>query len=293
MAGTEPTNEDIADVLDRVADLLRGQDANPFRIRAYRDAAQTLRTHDRPVAGLVRDEGAEALEELPGIGPSLAGAVAEFVHTGRLGLLDRLQGEVSPEDLFRVVPGIGADLARRIHDALGVETLEELEQAAHDGRLDGVKGFGARRVRAVRETLAAMLGRSSRRRARRMRAEESSRPSARPAVETLLAVDADYRRRAGAGSLKKIAPRRFNPEGKAWLPILHAEREGFAFTALFSNTARAHDLGRTRDWVVIYFERDGREDRCTVVTEHQGELAGKRVVRGREPECREFYRAEE
>ena len=67
--------------------------------------------------------------------------------------------------------------------------------------------------------------------------------------------------------------------------MLHREKDGWSFTALYSNTARAHALGATRDWVVIYFERDGHEDQCTVVTERSGPLAGQRVVRGREAEC--------
>ena len=59
---------------------------------------------------------------------------------------------------------------------------------------------------------------------------------------------------------------------------------------MYSNTARAHELGKTDDWVVIYYEQDGEEDQCTVVTETRGPLAGRRVVRGREQECREYYR---
>lgn len=72
--------------------------------------------------------------------------------------------------------------------------------------------------------------------------------------------------------------------------MLHAERGGWHFTALYSNTARAHELGRTRDWVVIYYY-DGEhvESQCTVVTETRGVLAGKRVVRGREDECRAHH----
>ena len=102
-------------------------------------------------------------------------------------------------------------------------------------------------------------------------------------------VDAEYRRRAGAEELKKIAPKRFNPEGEAWLPIMHAERDGWNFTALCSNAARAHDLGKTHDWVVLYYDRGGEENQATVVTETHGSLEGKRVVRGREAECREYY----
>jgi len=102
----------------------------------------------------------------------------------------------------------------------------------------------------------------------------------------LLEVDREYRDRAERGALPTIAPRRFNPSGEPWLPVLHTERADWHFTALFSNTARAHELGRTRDWVVIYFSQDsGPEGQRTVVTESRGPLAGRRVVRGREAEC--------
>ena len=106
-------------------------------------------------------------------------------------------------------------------------------------------------------------------------------------VPKIYDIDAEYRNKAAAGELPKIAPRRFNPEGKAWLPILHAEKGGWHFTALFSNTARAHELGRTGDWVVIYFYDDEHsEAQCTVVTETHGPMKGQRVVRGRETESR-------
>jgi putative hydrolase len=111
-------------------------------------------------------------------------------------------------------------------------------------------------------------------------------------VPTLLDVDSEYLAKVAADRLPKIAPRRFNPAGEAWLPVLHAQREAWHFTALFSNTARAHQLGRSRDWVVIYFHSDHEpEGQCTVVTESQGDLAGRRVVRGREAECRAHYGA--
>lgn len=211
-------------------------------------------------------------------------------------MLDRLEGQVSPEDLFTTVPGIGEVLAHRIHRELGVETLEDLEMAAHDGRLEAVTGVGRRRVLALRASLADLLARSTRRRARRVRWLESRESAsgedeARPGVEAILSVDAEYLRRARAETLRKIAPRRFNPRRQAWLPILHAERAGWSFTALFSNTARAHELARTRDWVVIYYERDGHENQCTVVTEHQGPLRGRRVIRGRESECLSLQRS--
>jgi hypothetical protein len=281
-------------VLERVADLIEAQGGNPYRVRAYRNAARAVREGARRLAEIDAGEGRAGLEQLPGIGKSIASLIHEYLHTGRVALLNRLEGQVSPEDLFTTVPGIGEELAHRIHAELDIETLEELEVAAHDGRLERVAGFGGRRVRGVRDTLAAILGRSARRRARQRRWREAGRHGApgagtertdRPPVEALLAVDAEYRRRAAAGELRTIIPRRFNPEQRAWLPILHSEREGWSFTALYSNTARAHELGTTRDWVVIYWERDGEEDQCTVVTEPRGSRAGQRVVRGRESEC--------
>jgi hypothetical protein len=108
-----------------------------------------------------------------------------------------------------------------------------------------------------------------------------------PDVGTLLAVDAEYRRQAEAGLLRTIAPKRNNPEHESWLPVMHARHEGRLYTALYSNTERAHYLHRTHDWVVVYYGIG----QCTVVTEYRGALAGKRVVRGREPECLAYYRS--
>jgi hypothetical protein len=83
-----------------------------------------------------------------------------------------------------------------------------------------------------------------------------------------------------------------NPTGEAWLPILHTRRGDTDYTALFSNTPLAHRLGRTDDWVVIYPENGASERPFTVVTERRGPLATRRVVRGRERECRELYGVE-
>jgi putative hydrolase len=92
-------------------------------------------------------------------------------------------------------------------------------------------------------------------------------------------------RRAARVELRTIAPRRFNPEGRSWLPTLHTQRGDWQLTALYSNTARAHELGRTRDRVVRYYHSDHDAERqSTVVTETHGRRKGRRVVRGRETE---------
>ncbi len=108
----------------------------------------------------------------------------------------------------------------------------------------------------------------------------------------LLAVDADYRRQAAANQLPTLTPRRFNPEHQPWLPLFVTDRNGWRFRALYSNTALAHRLGQTHDWVVIYFDDGVSSGQRTVVTETRGDLRGRRVVRGRENECRAEYQRE-
>jgi hypothetical protein len=181
------------------------------------------------------------------------------------------------------VPGIGAQSAQRLHEELHIENLEGLEEAANDGRLLQLEGFGQRRTAAIRAFLRDRLS-TLRSRVRRGRV---------PAVELLLEVDALYRKKAERGELKLIAPRRFNPAGLAWLPVMHEHRDGWHITALHSNTARAHQLNKSRDWVVLFVSHDrAPEWQCTVVTETHGPLKGRRVVRGREAECEAHYGAE-
>ncbi len=110
-------------------------------------------------------------------------------------------------------------------------------------------------------------------------------------LELVLEIDEEYRSKAAAGKLKKIAPKKLNPEGKAWLPLMAKEHKGYKFTVMFSNTETAHKLGKTDDWVVVYYEKGKGENQCTVVTESRGALKGKRVVRGRENECVKYFQS--
>ncbi len=277
---TTELNRRIANKLEEAAELLEAQGANPFRVGAYRRAAATLGSLERDVAGIAEQEGLDGLIALPTVGKGIAAAIWEMVKTGRWTQLERLRGSLEPEALLQTVPGIGPALAKHIHDELHIDTLEQLEAAAWDGRLDSLSGVGERKLAALRASLGAMLGRA---RATRRRVDG-------PAVALLLDVDRRYRAAAEAGRLPTIAPKRFNPSGESWLPVLHDEQDGWHFTALYSNTARAHQLDKVRDWVVIYFyDRDHEEGQHTVVTETRGPLAGQRVVRGREAECRAFY----
>lgn len=276
-------NHEVATRLREIADLLKSQQANPFRINAYRHAADTLDSLGQNVADLMLSEGIEGLVALPGIGEGIARSIYEYIATGRMSRLENLKGVSDPVELFRSIPTVGRALAERIHDELHVDSLEALENAARQGQLARVEGLGRKRREAIEAWLQKHLD-DQRRPVRAAPVQDG------PAVKLILRVDNEYRQKAAAGKLPMITPKRFNPENRAWLPILHTTRDHWHFTALYSNTARAHQLGRTADWVVIYFYDDHhREGQHTVVTETHGSLQGRRVVRGREAECLQYY----
>lgn len=275
-------NLQVAQRLREASALLEVQGADSFRVAAFRHAASRVAELDEDVMDMARREGIEALIRIPNIGKSIASAILEMSLTGRWGRLDRMRGELDPEKLLQCVPGIGPRLAERLHEELHIDTLEGLEAAAHDGRLAALPGIGQRRLAAIQATLDAML--------RRIRPAQARPHRMLPTVSELLDVDREYLQGARQGDLPMIAPKRFNPDGDAWLPILHTQRGERHFTALFSNTARAHELGRTHDWVVIYCDDgDHQEEQYTAVTATRGALKGLRIVRGREDQCQEYY----
>jgi hypothetical protein len=239
-----------------------------------------LRLITHPVEDIYQAEGVAGLDSLPGIGRRLAYAIRDLILTGRLPILERLRGEGDPVRSLTTVPGIGPVTAARLHD-LGVGSLYDLETAAHDGSLARVAGMGKKRVAGVIDSLSTRLA--------RLRPRPAPLFSLEPSVAELLDVDRQYRESAKTGTLQRIAPRRFNPDGKAWLPVLHTARGLRHYTALFSNTARAHQMGTTGDWVVLYADGGAGERQWTVITSGRGILSGKRIVQGREPECAEYY----
>jgi DNA polymerase (family X) len=274
-------NETIARKLNEYATYLEGEEPNVHRVRAYRRGAETVRQLRRPLKEIVEQEGRAGLEALPGIGRSLAYTIEGLVRTGEFRTLRPEGGHIDPERLLTSLPGVGPQLARVLHERLHITTLEEMERAAHDGRLRQV-GVGPKRLRGLIDALSGRL--------RRTRLPEPV--VGEPPVTDLLALDADYRRQAAANRLPTLTPRRFNPENAPWLPLFVADRNGWRFRALYSNTALAHRLGQTHDWVVIYFDDGVSSGQRTVVTETRGDLRGRRVVRGREGECRAHYQPE-
>ncbi len=275
-------NGDIAARLDEIGRMLAEQGANRFRVNAYHRAAALLRGLPQPVSAIFAAQGLDGLDALPGVGPRIAHAIADMLQHGQSQLLLRLRGDHDPIGLLTSVPGVGKALAWRLHDTLGIASLEALEAAAADGRLAQLPGLGPKRLAGIRDALAQRLG--------RVRTAQSTMPVRVPPVTELLAVDAAYRQAAAAGKLVRIAPRRFNPTHTAWLPVLHTTRGRRHYTALFSNTARAHALHKTADWVVLYVEGQRADSQFTVITAEFGPMAGLRVVRGREAECLARYR---
>jgi DNA polymerase (family 10) len=155
-------NIDYARLFEEIADLLEIQDANPFRIRAYRNAARTIETLSQPIESLLEDEDAK-LEDLPGIGKGAASRIRELHDTGQIEYLIELRKEV-PATLIEImhIPGLGPKRARQVWQGLDVTTIDELEEAANDGRLSELSGFGptlqARVLKGIEE-LKARAGR--------------------------------------------------------------------------------------------------------------------------------------
>jgi DNA polymerase (family 10) len=146
-------NAEIADLFDRMAALLEIQGANPFRVRAYRNAAQTLGGLPRSVADMLEEE--EDLSRLPGIGKDLAAKIAEFIDTGHLAALEELEKEVPAGlvDLTRL-PGLGPKRVKVLHEELGIRDLTDLERAATKHLIRELSGFGAKTEQRILEALS-------------------------------------------------------------------------------------------------------------------------------------------
>lgn len=154
-------NADIAAIFSEIADLLEIQQANPFRVRAYRNAARILSELGREVRALV--ERGEDLTELPGIGDDLAGKIREIVATGKCRALDKLHAELPPAvgELLHV-PGLGPKRVRTLWHDLDVQTVEQLARAARDGRIRALPGFGAKTEANILEAVEAHLSKAHR-----------------------------------------------------------------------------------------------------------------------------------
>jgi len=146
-------NPDIARLFDEVADLLEIQDANPFRVRAYRNAARTIRDFPEPIADLVR-AGTKDLTDIPGIGDDLAEKITDIVTTGELPLRKQLASKLPAGllDLLRI-PGLGPKRVKLLYKKLKVKSAADLAKALEAGRIQKLKGFGPKMEEKIRAGL--------------------------------------------------------------------------------------------------------------------------------------------
>lgn len=147
-------NADIAAIFEEIADLLEIEGANPFRIRAYRNAARVVGEYGRELRALL-DKGAD-LPKLPGIGADLSGKIREIVTTGHCALLERLRGEVpaSVTELLKI-PGLGPKKVSALYHDLAVETPEQLLRMAREGRIRQLHGFGEKTEASILQAIEA------------------------------------------------------------------------------------------------------------------------------------------
>lgn len=144
-------NLDVARALLEIADLLEFRGDEPFKVRAYRKAAEALEVLPEPVAA-VAERG--ALTKVPGIGKAIAAKVGELLATGRIEYLEELRRAVPPGVLeLTAVPGLGARTAYLLYTRLGIDSLDRLELAARQGELRTLPGMGPRKEAAILDGL--------------------------------------------------------------------------------------------------------------------------------------------
>ena len=233
-------NAEIAERLERYADLLAIAGANPFRVRAYRNAAITIRSAPRRFAEMV-DSG-EDLSQLHGIGKAIAAKIVEVVETGHLRALEGLERREGPElvDLLRI-PGLGPKRVRVLHDRLGVSSLDELAKAARSGQVSKLPGFGPKTESAILAAIAH--GAPGRGRLRWAVAEPIAESLIQflrelPGVERVVAAGSFRRRRETVGDLDLVIS---CADGR---PIL-------AQFAEYEDVSHVVSLGSTRASVVL------------------------------------------
>lgn len=149
----------VATIFEEIADRLSIQGANAFRIRAYRNAARMFQEMKQDLGAFI--EGGHDPDQLPGVGPDLAGKIREILATGKCALLERLRAEMPPAltDLLKV-PGLGPKRVGTLWHDLDVRTPEQALRAARDGRIRGLPGFGEKTERNIERALAAHLSKA-------------------------------------------------------------------------------------------------------------------------------------
>ncbi len=142
-------NSEIARVFRQIGELLSLKEENPFRVRAYQKASQLIEVLPEQLCDIAADEERD-LTDLQGIGRDLSAKITELLETGKLAYLEKIQDEV-PIALTEILKleGLGPRKVAAVHDELGVESIDQLEEAIMDGRLGGLDGFGAKSAEKI------------------------------------------------------------------------------------------------------------------------------------------------
>ena len=153
-----PDNTEVARVLQQVADILEFKNENPFKIRSYQMAAETIGSMGTPIADIATG-GADELQKLPGIGKTISGQILEIVQTGKSQYFEELTQDVPASVLdLRRVSGIGLKTAQLLYRDFGIKSLEELKKLADSGGLTSVPGLGEKTLARVAKSLERLLG---------------------------------------------------------------------------------------------------------------------------------------
>lgn len=247
-------NEEIALIFDELADLLEIEEANPFRVRAYRNAARTVRSLGRELAQMVAD--GEELTALPGIGKDLAAKIREILATGHAAALDQLHSEVPAtlEALLKI-PGLGPKRVKALYHELHIESLPQLEAAARSGKLRQLEGFGEKTEQKILATLAAHSGpeqRMLRHVARQFAEPLVAYLQAVPGVEQVVVAGSYRRGRETVGDLDILA-------------TIHGPSPVMERFVRYDEVAQVVAHGTTRGTVVL---RSGLQVDLRVVEQH-------------------------
>jgi DNA polymerase (family 10) len=235
-------NLDVARTLTTLADLLEIQGANPFRIRAYRNAVNTVNSLSRPLSAMV--DAGEDLTELSGIGKNVAAHIVELLGTGRISRLDEVAQEI-PVTLVELVrlDGVGPKKAKKLFDELEVETVEDLEAEIDKGTVQELDGFGAKSVDKIRHAIE-----DHRKHTGRFRIQEAEQliaglveyVRATPGVEEVQVAGSLRRRKETIGDVDLLA--RFEGDGTAVVDRFVA----------FDGAARVDGAGPTKGSIILH-----------------------------------------
>ena len=148
------TNDEIARRFSRLAALMELRGDDPFRLRSYRNAAETIEVWPTPLKDIAAQEGVAGLQTVPGIGKAIAGKIMELLDRGTFDAWERLVAE-TPETVLDLMelPGIGPKTAATLHQKFKVSSLEDLKQFVAGGGLDLVDGIGAKTAERIKESL--------------------------------------------------------------------------------------------------------------------------------------------